>query len=126
MGRFDDELKIKVSVAKLLNQLEVNRAVHEANYNEAVKKFVEVSAKMLEERALDLKEGKIKDFNRTFSFNVPVPVSYVDTYNEVIGMLKFSTQEEVEITSSQYRSWVEDNWDWSHNFVSNTMSYNGD
>jgi len=125
MGRFDEELKIKVSVVKLLEKLETNKTVHETNYNEAMKKFVDVSVKMLEERILDLKNGKIKDFNRTFNFNVPVPVSYVSTYNEVIGMLKFSTQEEIEITSSQYRSWVEDNWDWSHNFLSNTMSYNG-
>ena len=123
MGRFNEEFTVTVSVFELLNKLEANRKIHEANYNEAIKKFIETSITALEKRTQDLKEGKIKDLLHLFSFRIPVPVTYTQTYDEIIGMLKFSTQKEIEITNTQYKSWVEDNWDWSHSFASNTMSY---
>ena len=123
MGRFATDLTLTVPAARLLDALKDNRIQHKKDYREALEKFKETSILELEARAHYIKEGEFTTFDRTFHFDVPIPVDYTSSYDEVIEMLEFSEQEEIEVTGSQYRAWVKDNWDWSHNFASNTLSY---
>ena len=118
-------LQITVKVSKLLNILKENREKHKENYDNAVKKFLELSTNELTERLENIKQNKIEDINRILVFNLPVPVNYLSAYNEIINMLEFCAQEEIKIDSSQYNAWVEDKWDWSNHFLSNSACYNG-
>lgn len=123
MGRFATHIKLNVSSKKLLTTLKENREKHLQNYKTAVDLFKGQSLSLLESRISALKENQIKDLSQVLCFNLPVPVSYVQAYDEVIKMLEFSEQQEVEIDGNQYRAWVEDQWDWSHSFGASTLSY---
>jgi hypothetical protein len=127
MGRFATSLTLKVPTEKLLTKLKHNRSLHEGNYFKALEAFKIDATKALLDRGNSIKNdpvGEARDYSKTFHFNIPIPVSYVSAYDEVIEMLEFSEQQEVEISGDQYRAWVEDKWDWSHTFENSTMWYN--
>ena len=120
--RFATNIKLNVPARKLLITLKENRKKHLKNYRIAVKLFKSQCLSLLESRVSSLKEDQI-DINYLLHFDLPVPISYVQAYDEVIKMLEFSEQQEVEIDSNQYRAWVEDQWDWSNSFGTSTLSY---
>lgn len=123
--RFANSLSLKVKTEKLLKTLKHNRENHDTDYKEAVAQFLTQSVSMLEDRANAVKSRKIRNLHEVFQFNLPVPVSYIEAYDEVIKMLEYSEQEEIEISGDQYRAWVEDKWDWSRQFEAATLSYKG-
>jgi len=123
--RFATNLTLKVPTSKLLATLKENKERHEKNYQEALTKFKKEALTLLAERMNAVSNGAVKDWSRVFQFNLPIPVSYVDAYDEVIKMLEFSGQGEIDITGDQYRAWVEDSWAWTHSFNESTMCYNG-
>lgn len=130
--RTTNDFKIKVSKNKLLKSLNTNLKKHTEDYQEAVEKFcklLRVNYSMKLDRIAEAMETsppdliKLGDLGELVLINHPVPVSYEETYEQVIQMLYYTDQDEIEITADQYRAWVEDQWDWHSAFVGSTLSY---
>jgi len=124
--------KIKISKDDLLTRLRENRIQHVEEYNEALKKYHQQCIDVLKER-LSL-VGQVKISNGTaqeptelskgwLTFHLRRPVTYEKVYTQLIQMLEMDTQNEWEISGAEFRSWVNDQWEWSADFEMATKSY---
>ncbi len=115
------EITINVKVAELIAVLQKNKAKHLEAYALAVieyrEKAKEALLKKLEDFSDDSKIYKL-DFN-----DLPRPRQFSKTYDDMIGMLEFHTGEELPLTASQYKNYIQDEWNWSSSFDSTNAPY---
>lgn len=118
MSRGQD-FKAKYAVKELLGVLRTNRNKHKATYDKATvnyrKELTEKLAKMLAEA----RKGKNVDHH----IGLSVPVQYTHEYDRAIKMLERTCDESVILDADQFGQLVLDEWNWTHDFNSNTMSY---
>ena len=100
--------KVKVKKADLVKVLQTNRDLHQTEFNEALVGYKISVEKELKNKLKDLKAGK--DFD--LYINLQKPVSYVKQYNDVIGMLEISTEEDVFISMEEYLKYYKNEWEW--------------
>lgn len=114
-------LKMKTTVKRdwLLVKLEENRTAHEACYEESRLGYIENAQVLLNARMEELKAGKATSLH----FNIHVPESHVREYDLVIGMLKAHQGELIELEASEYRMFVDDEWDWMDHWLLANAQY---
>lgn len=110
---------VRLSKSVLIDIVQKNRTKHEETYKKAVTKYCEKLTAELAEKLTKVKSGKMV----TMSTTLPKPASYLKEYDTIIGMLKMSVDDIVEISSAEYQQYVEDRWGWSQHFLSNSTSY---
>lgn len=115
------ERTIPVKKATLLEILKKNRIKHVEDYNEARELYLKAYCKLLKEI---LKKAE-KEGVTTRNISIVEPVSYEKDYSQIIGMLEMSTEEQVEISASEYMAYVEDKWSWKESWASISTSYTG-
>ena len=120
-----EDMKVKVPRVTLLEKLRENRKKHLAVYEESVEEYVEKALKALRQRGT-----QFKLFQKAGSMDLPklhfglsIPVKYTNEYDTVIGMLEMSGESVVELTTADYRRFVEDNWDWKRTFEATNTFY---
>jgi hypothetical protein len=116
---------ITVRKDALLEQLRANRAAHRAEYDRAVEiyklRFVEEATRFAEEAVRCAAAGIwFKDF-----VWLPVPEEHTDDYDRVISLMEWEIADEVELSESDFRCYVLNEWGWMSSFASNTRSYTG-
>lgn len=110
--------KVKVKKEDLIKVLQTNRDIHQSAFNEALEGYKISVEKELKSKLKDLKAGK--DFD--LYINLQKPVSYVKQYNDVIGMLEISTEEDVSITMEEYLKYYKNEWEWQSSWqLSNAL-----
>lgn len=118
--------KITVDKEKLLETLKANRKKHKNEYNDAYSRYYKACISELEERLTKLREtvehNEPNNF-LLFPLSFKYPVDYTKVYDKVIEMLEYCNTDSIEITNSQYESWIKDEWDWKENFMSSTKAY---
>lgn len=62
-----------------------------------------------------------KPVNLAFKLNVPK--DFTKVYDTTIGMLSQHTGETVELNADEYRHLVEDEWDWTREFINTNYAY---
>ena len=109
-------MNIKTTVDKtfLLNTLKENREHHQTMADEALLGYKDATETLL--RAT-LNEAMEVDFSERVYVNVYPPCDHLSDYDTVIGMLEASVDDTLELDFIQYRNFVEDEWDWSQNWV---------
>lgn len=110
---------IKVKKNDLIAIIEKNRDEHRGIFEQALIGYRAFVAQKLEEKIERLKEGKTIEE----SFRFIVPQDHTDDYNRVIDMLKMDLNEEVELLETQYRCYVDNDWDWVRNFAVTNSGY---
>lgn len=110
---------IKVAVSDLLTQLKTNRAKHVVEYDEAMVAYRETMVKELSKLLKNAKKGA--DVNHTIG--VLRPVSFVDSYDEAIAMMEWTTDSEVNLSVPDFKCYVQDVWSWKYQFNAITSSY---
>ena len=115
----DNELKVTVNQLELLTKLKENRAKHEKEYAAAKEGFRKLLIEELEEKLADAKAGERVEL----SFENTKPVSHLKDYDDVIGMLEFSTEVEITINHQQYRQYVLNEWDWTRQWQTSNVAY---
>lgn len=111
---------ITVQRTALVAILKENRKKHEDAYTSALAAY----------RAAAIQE--LKNNLATAQSNGPIvrrleacePQTFVKDYNRAIGMLELCTDDEIELSEHDYSQFVEDQWGWSGQFATTTMSYN--
>lgn len=112
-----DEVEIKKD--QLISVLKKNRDEHKRLYDEAVEGYKEAILKKVGEAYRDLKSGKLISMNE---YSLPVPPSHVAEYEDALEMLELSVYDTVTLTKREFRQYVQDKWDWSHD-NSTLMTY---
>jgi hypothetical protein len=118
--------EVKTTKSKLLDTLRDNRARHLKAFEETAiafgQRYVEEADKM---RRYGLQTSMPADIARLPTvMDLPRPMSFVEDYDRIIGMLELSASDEkVDLTEEQYRMFVEDKWSWSEQFIATSSHY---
>src|SRR4051812_43382189 len=121
---------VLVGRRKLLGTLRANRDQHVEDYEEAVKGWrVKCSeawrkfAKKAQEQATRIATGKAMLMLDTP--HMPKPTNFKKAYDQVIGMLELSVEDNVKLDAKDYERYVRDQWEWSESFNNATTTYAG-
>jgi hypothetical protein len=116
-----EEIKVKKDV--LLNALKKNRDQHVEDFKLAVEGYKMAVKKALSKKSREVKDltpENIKDFSIYISEQAPQ--SHKKQFDEVIGMLALSVDDEIFISPSEYRHYYLNDWDWKETWnVSNSF-----
>jgi len=112
-------MNVKVNVKKLIKILKDNRAEHRKIFLEALEGYRNECIKTFEKQLSAAKAGK--DF--TVFFELHQPVDQTADYDRIIGMLEMSTDIVINLTETEYQSYVLDKWDWKANFIISNAGY---
>lgn len=119
MGHLGISMNIKAKKDAILAQLEKNLEAHSKMVAEAREGYVKRASVELEKRLGQIKEGKLI----ALTFSLKVPKDYSTVYRTTIGMLKAHTGDEIELSATEYRQLVEDEWDWTRDFAGSNSAY---
>ena len=111
--------KVKIRKDEARAAIQSNRDAHRKIFEEALSGYRECVIEELERRIAEIREGKhIDQYIR-----MEVPVDHTGDYDRVLKMLEMSVDDEVELTASDFDSFIMDNWKWKQDFVSNSAMY---
>lgn len=120
---------VKVKRDELLSKVRANREKHIQEYKDACDGYkdealaaVKQGFTSLEKRIQQLEAGEVIAL-AAVSFNLNVPQSHEQSYNQVIAMLEMSVDEVLEIQSDEFACYVMDDWDWRQSFEATKMRY---
>lgn len=104
----------------LLDTLRRNRRTHQEDFDAAEKGFRKAAiVRMQDHLSLAREGGKIKT-----RLGLEPPQSHLEDYDNIIGLLTMSTEDEIEIDEHDYRQYVKDEWGWSQSFTVSSALYN--
>jgi hypothetical protein len=105
----------------LLKHLKTNRDKHIKEYEEAMAGYREAIISEL--------KGKYtiacQNLDVSHSLKTVRPISYEKSYNEIISMLEWTTDKEIELDHNEFTMYVQDDWSWKGNFLATTSVYTG-
>ena len=110
---------IKVEKEELLKKLIDNRTKHVAEYESAVDGFKTSRIEELQRHLDRAIAGEPVRNNISFD----EPACHTDDYDTVIEMLQMSVDEEIYITMSEFKQYVQDKWNWSNSFSVTNSKY---
>ena len=110
---------VNVEKTELLGILRVNRDGHRAKF--------EAAQEIYRKRVIEWFEGELERARSGAKIRrhieLPEPIDYTPSYNEVIQMLEMSVNDEIKISQREFRRYVLDHWEWAEDFAAKTMSY---
>lgn len=118
----DKVMKFKVSVVR--DTLKKNLEIHEKEYQELVAKNNTHIQEALQEALSEILSGKQPDLSKVHKAENAKPKNHAKEYRKVISMLEVTTQEELDLTVSEFNCYMNDDWDWKESFTSNKTFYN--
>lgn len=113
-------MNVRMEKTKLLSILETNKKEHAELYEEAKQGYLVEAKKALKQVAKKLNDTGVLEF---YDLNLMVPVSYEETYSEIIEMLKHTEDSEISLSQGEFRNYVMDKWSWGSSFVANNSGY---
>lgn len=114
-------MQVTVATQDLLEILRANRAEHVAQFEQANRRYRTSMRVWFVAQAKSIEDGH--DFERRFEG--PVPRSWVDQYDQAIGMVQLHTGDVIELDAEGYRNYVKDDWNWKQDFQLTNRSYIG-
>jgi len=112
-------MKITCNKAEILGRLKANLESHTKLVAEARTGYVSRAKEELDKKLKALSDGKVV----ALTFSLRIPQDYSTIYKTAISMLEAHTGTEIELSASEYRQLVEDEWDWAHDFAGTNMLY---
>jgi hypothetical protein len=110
---------VKVRRNELLEKLSVNRDNHRTLFLEAQQGYRELVIQELDRSLRDAREGReIRTFIR-----MEAPQDHTGDYDTVIAMLNMSVDDTVELSSQEFRCFVQDQWQWAHAALVTNSAY---
>lgn len=110
---------VKIKVSDLLKHLKTNRINHIKDYNESMVGYRKAIQDELKGKLIIA--GQELDVSHTLQ--TVRPVSFEKTYDEVIAMLEWTTDKEVELDRNEFTMYVQDKWGWKDSFLATTQIY---
>lgn len=113
------DFKITVKTKELVRILEDNLKEHKKIVKEAKTGYLRKAKKVLQERLVDIQNGKIVALH----FNTPLPEDHSEQYERAIRMLGLHLKDSVEVSAEDYKRYVENEWSWMRGFLSKNAHY---
>jgi len=113
------KMTMNFSRTELLAKLKENLANHAKIVEEARVGYIEKAKLAVADRLEELKSGKVV----ALAFNLSPPVDMSEVYKTTIGMLEMSKDENITLTADEFRQLVQDEWDWTDNFLLSNRHY---
>lgn len=113
---------VLVNKDRLLDILQDNREVHHEEYKKAIKIWVKKARKAYAKAARKAEKG---NFDYSPLSKLPMPKSYLQSYDDAIERVSLDTRQELELDSRTFSAWVQDNWNWRGDFIANSSMYTG-
>lgn len=110
---------VKISKGKLLTKLRENRDSHLKQYEEAISGWQEEVRKGL---SVLLQNATTGESFSTF-LNLPEPKSYTLDYDEIISQIEWNEEDHIELSHSEFKQFILDDWNWKHDFAGATAMY---
>lgn len=111
--------KMNFEVDILLKKLRTNLDEHKVIYEEAKKGYLESLHTMLEQMLIKVADKNLIDP----TIDLQKPANYSKAYQKAIQMLEFTSDKTITLDQSLFDRYVLDEWDWSRNFLSNSVLY---
>jgi hypothetical protein len=113
--------KFEVPKEKLLEILKTNRTAHVAAYKEA--------STVWQKEAIEEMEKNLRIAHESGHIiqgtMLDKPKHHTKDYSDVIGLLELSSDTSVSLGFSDYRKYVNDEWDWKRGFETANSQYLG-
>ena len=104
----------------LISILIKNRDEHHNNFVNAVIAYKEKAVEVLKQNIDNITSGK----KLRIYFALPVPEEHIKDYDRAIHSMSLDTRKEIKLSEQDARNYIDDQWGWSQNFLSNTVAYN--
>ena len=111
--------KTRVRIVDLLGVLKKNRANHHKLYLEAKEGYIEAARRAIGAKLDALLSGRAE----SLVFTLVVPEDHTSNYDTVIGMLEMTQDEEIELSADEFRTYVQDEWDWMRGWALSNSTY---
>jgi len=112
---------ITVNKNELIDKLRTNLKTHQTRVDLAQEAYRKKVSLELERRLMDARRGNPIDL--AVLARMPVPRSYAEEYEQAIAELQWHTQDEIELSSRDFRRYVLDKWEWQEAFAGTTQVY---
>lgn len=112
---------VKVKVEQLRKHLEENRAKHVIEYAEAMEVYRELLVVKIKESLAKAEVGE----DVSHVIDIDRPANYTSSYDNIIEMLKWTTDEEIYLDQNEFAQYVQDKWSWSSMFGATASMYKG-
>ena len=110
---------VKVAKKELLSILNTNRKAHRAIFEEAQRGYRKDAIEALDNALQDAKGGR----RINMVIRLDAPIDQTADYDMAIRMVEMSVDENIEISETDFRNYVLDNWHWKANFASTNTYY---
>lgn len=117
------ERRMTFTVEKVLATMEKNAETHKKDYENLVKKNHEHVMAETRKALADLEEGRMPSFAGLNKAIAAKPTDHSDDYRRFISMLKSTTQGSIDLSEYEFDRYMNDNWDWKREVVSNMTMY---
>lgn len=139
---------VKVQTTVLRSKVVENRAKHIQDYERAMveyreralrkietaaRKGLEDAQRQIEKLSSHLREtpnAELRDhlsnqlmIGSSIVVHLPIPVSHVKAYDQIIAMLDMCVDEQITIRADEFACYVMDDWDWKAEFENVTKTY---
>lgn len=114
-------LTVNCNKAEVLQRLKQNRSRHAELVKEARAGYVERARAELTKKLDSLKSGKLVSVFTSLS----TPLDYTSHYDTVIAMLEAHTEDHITLEATEFRNFMEDQWDWRGQFIGTNKAYSG-
>lgn len=119
MGYHDNDMKVKVDRKSLIIQLNENKGKHIRQYKDAYAGFKKSIETELEQKLEAIRGGH----SFKLEFENHKPESHENDYDDIIGMLELSVDDNVELNYQQYKQYINDEWDWKRHWQASNAVY---
>lgn len=115
------DMEVECDKAAVLDKVRSNRAGHAKIVEEARVGFVDKAAALLTAELEKVKAGKISEL----FVRLEAPADHTREYDTVIKMLEMHTEETITLGAAEVQMFIEDNWEWSDQFIAVNAAYSG-
>lgn len=114
---------VNVSRKHLLEKLEANLETHKADFAEALIGYKIKLADDLQKALWAVEDSTPESVVNVASVSFNPPRSFESEYIEIITMMQMSVDENINLDSSSFKSYVMNQWAWSASFNSSALMY---
>lgn len=111
--------EVRLKKSQVLDALRDNREDHRRRFEEAMEGYKEQAVRTLEKH---IEQIKANDPERV-TLNLPLPEDHTDDYDHAISMLEWSQDDEVILNRYEFRTYIEDDWDWKQQWMTTNQLY---
>jgi len=110
---------VTVKKTELLGELKKNRDAHRGLFEEAQKGYREAVIAELDKMLSEARSGK----RIRRKVELVEPQDHTKDYDRVIRMLEMCVKDEVFVSETEFQMYVQDDWGWKHDFITQTSNY---